>query len=473
MAVHGFATHAARNRRLTALFLALYGVVFVAFTLLILSPLPVIFGRTAQSIFVDPLAYLSDFWLVALAAPVLAFAWNRYTFARDMKDLLQVRTVTTQDEPRFAGIAGAQAILQGLRLPRLGVIESDAYNALTVGALAGKPRIVVTRGLLDRLDDDELAAVLAHEIAHWRLGDVRLLTVNQVMMRTAIALQAINPIKIERHPHHSIQWHLVAGIVMAPFLVALFVGGMFTMALWTLARFANRKVRAGRDTIADGEAIRITHFPEALESAMARCRDHGWFEHAERFEALMFEGATVDEGGTHPAHAERIAAMREHASELYMPGRTRRDTRDARPALRRQQGFGRRSEASGFTQANAARPDIEEWSVARGISFWTDPASHRDWRRQQLDWFTWRMEDRRDVFGVARDMRGWAYGSLAAACALAMVFAASPQQFLAEVSGASYISHADGHWAEFTCSLRATVQECDAEQAAREAKPVT
>jgi len=49
--------------------------------------------------------------------------------------------------------------------------------------------IAVTRGLLDTLDDDELAAVLAHEASHIRHGDTKLLAANHALMRTAVVLQ--------------------------------------------------------------------------------------------------------------------------------------------------------------------------------------------------------------------------------------------------------------------------------------------
>ena len=465
MAVHGFATHASRNRRLATLFFATYGGAFFTFTLLILSPLPVFYGDSSHSLFLDPLSYVGNYWPIALAVPVGTFAWNRYTFASEMHEMLAIKRVDSQSERRFAGIAEAQAILQGLRMPRLGVIETSALNALTVGAIGPKPMIVITRGLLDALDDDEIAALLAHEIAHWRLGDTRLLTINQVLLRTAIALQAVNPLKIERQAHHKTQWHLVGGILIPAFLVMLFVGGLCTMTLWRLARFANRKVRTGRDMIADGEAIRMTHFPEALESAIVKCSGRGWFENAERFEAMLFEGATVSQGGTHPEHHERVSILREHARELYGANRVHADSRPANLSTKGQIGLGRGGLAAlvpGFGAANASRPEPEKWTVARGLSFWTDPEAHKKWRRNELDWYSWRAEDGRDWFGVARDMRAWAYGSLALGLIAAIAVSPTFTDYISNISGRTFLLQADEHFADLKCSFTSTVQECEA-----------
>ena len=59
-------------------------------------------------------------------------------------------------------------------MPRLAVIETPAMQRLRRRPDARDRRGHVTRGLLDALDDRELAAVLAHELAHIRNGDARL-----------------------------------------------------------------------------------------------------------------------------------------------------------------------------------------------------------------------------------------------------------------------------------------------------------
>lgn len=466
MAVTGFAGQAARNRRETMLFLALYGATFFTFALLIFAVVPVILGNASRSVFVDPLAYVADYWAICLAFPFAIMAWTSHTFRREISETLRIREVDSRAEPRFAQVAEAQAILQGLRCPRLGIIETPARNAITVGALGGRPTLAVTRGLLEALDDDELAAVLAHEIAHWRVGDVRMLTVNQLLLRTAMTLQANNPIRIEKHPHQKVPFYLVLGVLLPIWLIVLFVGGLITISMWRLARFANGRVRAGRDSIADGEAVRMTHFPEALETAIAKCAGRGWFENAQRVEALLFDGATVGEGGTHPDQAERIAELRRHASPLYSEGRLRRDTRTAAPALApasARGSFGRRGlgAPSGFAVANAARPELEQWTVKRGMTFWTDPESHRKWRRDLLDWFTWKADDDRDWFGIAPDMRVWAYGSLAASLVIGIAISPTVDDYIGYATGRGYWEKSDAAFENLTCSFGNSVDECN------------
>lgn len=60
----------------------------------------------------------------------------------------------------------------GLRPVRLGIVDDGTPNAFTFGHTRGNARIYVTRGLLERLDERELDAVISHEVAHVKQNDV-------------------------------------------------------------------------------------------------------------------------------------------------------------------------------------------------------------------------------------------------------------------------------------------------------------
>jgi Zn-dependent protease with chaperone function len=62
-------------------------------------------------------------------------------------------------------------------LPQLGIVEDDAPNAYTFGRSPKSARLYVTRGLLDRLDERELDAVVTHEIGHIKHWDFVVMTI--------------------------------------------------------------------------------------------------------------------------------------------------------------------------------------------------------------------------------------------------------------------------------------------------------
>lgn len=65
---------------------------------------------------------------------------------------------------------------QGIRFPRIGIIDDGAPNAFTYGHYPSNARIVITRGLFELLDDDEVDAVVAHEIGHAVHWDMLVMT---------------------------------------------------------------------------------------------------------------------------------------------------------------------------------------------------------------------------------------------------------------------------------------------------------
>ena len=76
------------------------------------------------------------------------------------------------------------ALAAGVASPRLWVMEDPVPNAFACGVESDRTSIVVTRGLLDLLDRDELQAVVAHEMAHIRNGDTKLMTFLLGLTRT-------------------------------------------------------------------------------------------------------------------------------------------------------------------------------------------------------------------------------------------------------------------------------------------------
>jgi heat shock protein HtpX len=63
-------------------------------------------------------------------------------------------------------------------VPRLAVMPTDVPNAFSAGRNARNAIIIVTRGLVDRLDEEELEAVLAHELAHIANRDAIVMTIS-------------------------------------------------------------------------------------------------------------------------------------------------------------------------------------------------------------------------------------------------------------------------------------------------------
>ncbi|KPF62341.1 M48 family metalloprotease [Porphyrobacter sp. AAP60] len=471
MAARGFAAHVAYNRQRGLIFVGLYALTFVPIALLVLGLVPLVLGNAMGSLLVDPLGFAVTFLPLAIVLTLTILATRYFGFRREVAEALSIQEVTPKQEPRLVRIGEEQAILQGLARPQFGVIETTARNALSVGATGSQRMIAVTRGLMDALDDDEIAAVIAHELAHFRAGDAAFLSLNYALFQTAAWLQTYNPLKIDKQVHQKVQWHLIVMIALPIFLVVLGLGGIMTALAWRLTRLADSSVRATRDFVADAEALRITHFPEALQSAITKCEGEGYFKGAERFEALLFSGNPVAQGGSHPSARERLDAMAGVAAELFMPGRTRRDTRTvmARATtapLAAQGGFGRRGLRPGFASASAnagASAAVSAGAVANGFALadrrprevprepglWLlyaelfDRKGLRSWRREMFEQLRWRVDDGRNILGATPEMTLWFVGALVVAAAFYGSISNSPEDFLQRISGRAYFEMSD------------------------------
>jgi heat shock protein HtpX len=254
--------------------------------------------------------------------------------------------------------------------------------------------VAVTRGLLDTLDDDELAAVLAHEASHIRQGDTKLLAANHALMRTAVILQMENPLRFEN-------WRqLILPLLVPPMLLVMLAGSAASALSMQLSRAARRGLKLGRDYIADSEAIRVTHFPEALLSAIAKIGGRGAFEGSYRVEGLLFDGRADHEGGSHPAIRDRLDAIRTLGRELMNPARLRRDSRvPSRPL------FGRRPRmaATAYPLHASGRPLAQPQRPSKYplLLYFTDRETFWQWQDARFAWTECQLRERRNVLGLA------------------------------------------------------------------------
>lgn len=392
MAVHGYITHAAHNRRWTAWLVLGYVLVFeligafaATFVLLIRDH--------EHTIISDPVGYA-----VRYAVPIAIIAglifWRMYIgHAKAVTHELGVRIVTRQDEPRFVEIAEEQCTALGVRVPRFGIIEASEPNAVTVGEGPSRGLIAVTRGLLERLDDDELAAVLAHEASHIRQGDTKLLAANHALMRTAVILQMNNMLRFDN-------WRqMIVPLIFPPLMLLMLASSAVTSMSMQLARAARRGLKLSRDHVADGEAIRVTHFPEALISAIAKIAGRGAFEGSHRVEAMLFDGIADHVEGSHPTALDRIDAIAELGGELMNPSRQRRDTRG--PAST---PFGRRPRmtATAYPRDAMGKPLEPPQRPSKDLllMYLTDREAFRQWHDAAIAWTEWELREHRNILGL-------------------------------------------------------------------------
>jgi heat shock protein HtpX len=111
---------------------------------------------------------------------VIAFAliFSQYYFSDKIAMFsMHAHEVTPAQEPRLHQIVDRLCLLADMEKPRVGVAEVDIPNAFATGRSPKHAVICATRGLMNRLNDEELEAVLAHELSHVAHRDVAVMTI--------------------------------------------------------------------------------------------------------------------------------------------------------------------------------------------------------------------------------------------------------------------------------------------------------
>ncbi len=92
------------------------------------------------------------------------------------------RPLERKENKRVYNLVENLCITTGMKMPKVNVIEDDSLNAFASGISEKSYSVSISRGMLNRLDDQELEGVIAHELTHIRNRDVRLLIVSIIFV---------------------------------------------------------------------------------------------------------------------------------------------------------------------------------------------------------------------------------------------------------------------------------------------------
>lgn len=218
--------------------------------------------------------------------------------------------VTRAEMPRVYNMLENLCISRGMAMPRLEVIDSPALNAFASGINERTYCITLTRGIIERLSDDELEAVIAHELSHILNRDVRLLVVSVIFvgMISFFAEMAFRMLVHGRRRNYSPRGGKRDGghvVVLLLALLILAVGYLFAVVI----RFA---LSRRREYLADAGAVTLTKNPEAMMRALMRISGQDRVQGMpDEVQQMCIENSANFMGifATHPPIEDRIAAI--------------------------------------------------------------------------------------------------------------------------------------------------------------------
>jgi heat shock protein HtpX len=252
-------------------------------------------------------------WATLATALWIAIA---YLFNQSLIDAVTgASDVTRKEQPRLYNLLENLCISRGIPMPKLKVMDDPALNAFASGLNPNQYSITVTTGLLSHLNDQEVEAVLGHELTHIRNGDVRMLVI-AVIIAGVIGFFAELVFRVF---FHGARWSSGrssggssdrgkggggAAIIIAVALIA---------AAWLLSTAIRFALSRRREYLADAGAVELTKNPDAMIMALRKIEGRGELDHATSAVMEMCvdnprEGF-ADLFATHPSIESRIKAL--------------------------------------------------------------------------------------------------------------------------------------------------------------------
>lgn len=245
----------------------------------------------------------------AIVAFLVAAGMNLFTYWNADRIVLRMHNaheVDTRSAPQLHGIIRELATRGGLPMPRVYLIDSPHPNAFATGRNPENAAVAATTGLLAILDTNEVAAVMAHELAHVKNRDTLVMTMTATIAG-AISMLANFGLFFRGGGNQNLLATLLA-VIVAPFAAML----------------VQLAISRTREYGADRGGAMMHGDPRALARALAKLA--GAAQRipnpvAERNPAASALYIVPGMGGdslfsTHPATENRIAALEAMAVEL-------------------------------------------------------------------------------------------------------------------------------------------------------------
>lgn len=348
MQAYGLKTHIWNNNLRCIFLLAFFPVLLLG---LAFAFLLIFYGMTGEMGAGEGLAYAVA--SMPAAAPVAlgaSAAWFGVAFLghQTMIDLAtKAKSVSPSQEPRAYRLLENLCISRGIVMPKLKIIETPVMNAYASGIRTKNYTVTLTRGLMQRLDDEELEAVIAHELSHIENRDVRLLIIAVIFVGIFSFLgegvvRGLLRTNMSRNDGHRRSGGGNAGALV-------FFGIAIIAVSYLLALLVRFSLSRRREFMADAGAVELTKNPDAMIRALQKISGNAEMASVPaEVREMAFENPRTGFAGafaTHPPIEKRIEALVKYGggrlgTESRPVPRARRDAEAAHTAGKAKRPWG-------------------------------------------------------------------------------------------------------------------------------------
>ena len=328
----GMQTQISRNNMMSILLLIAFPVILLAMVWVFLATINY-FGNTDYNAYGEPIHWMDydsiNYSFLQTMPCIIGgvgiwFLIAYFSNASMVKAATGARTLERRENPRVYNIVENLTMACGMDMPKINVVDDPQLNAFASGIDRKSYTVTVTTGLLQILNDEELAGVIGHELTHIRNHDTRLLitsiifvgilsTVTSIVVNMLYRSMIYGSLSNNRDRDGKNQGLGIVAI-LAIAAVICFVGYFFTI----VTRFA---ISRKREYMADAGGAELCGNPLALASALRKISGDSGLQNVDRDDIAQlyiihpqaFAGGMMSffSGlfSTHPDTAKRIALL--------------------------------------------------------------------------------------------------------------------------------------------------------------------
>jgi heat shock protein HtpX len=263
-------------------------------------------------------------WSVAIGviAGLLSFLIMYLSYMEGDRAVLAVsgaKPIEKADDPQLFNVVEEMAIAAGVPMPKVYLIDDSAPNAFATGRDPEHASVAITTGLRTKLNREELQAVIAHEMAHIRNFDIRLMMLMAVLIGMIVMLADV---------FWRMMWYSGGGRRRrsnrdnkgggALMLIVIVLAIVLAIVAPLLAQIIQLAVSRQREYLADASAVELTRNPLGLANALRKIDlDPDVLESANRGTAHLFianpiktfEARASSMFASHPPIQDRIQRL--------------------------------------------------------------------------------------------------------------------------------------------------------------------
>ncbi len=251
---------------------------------------------------------------LAVAFAIISSIGSYYSSDRIVLAMSNARPATKEEHAFLVNSVEGLAIAAGVPTPKIYVVDDTAPNAFATGRDPNHAVICVTTGLMQKLNRVELEGVIAHEMAHIKGFDIRLMALVAVLAGTVVL---ISDWLLRSMRFGLIRRGRSRGGSSSPFILLIALIAAIIAPL--VALLMQLAISRRREFLADAQGALLTRYPEGLASALEKiAADTEPLEVANKATAhLYIYNPLRDHKGwlnslfdTHPPIEERIRRLR-------------------------------------------------------------------------------------------------------------------------------------------------------------------